>query len=548
MKNMKKIAIILAAALAAFSFASCNKEEIPASETGNGIVKVNLTVSNPGVDTKAVKTGWVSGDKLNMWFGTRTNASNAGKPDLVVKYDGTSWIKDTEAEVSGNEPAAFGTFKVIYEANNNWNYGNLNNIYSSKNYVCNSMAYQVPLMVFSNEVDYTYNDGVFNANISSWEYLTPIQFVITGLDSTKDPSNYLLKCPQLLTICGAMTGGDGVSVDKGYYYYRQIGVANEDGVAFYFYPDSDTETTTSFDFYLTDLANNTEKRVTLTGHIDNDKTRCQSIKFDASKFTTLSAGVVDGIFYSIGTTGKAAVEPMNYFLGSELYSGAIEIPASFTVGSNTYDVIKIDKYAFQNCTALTSVSLPEGLTTIEPHAFDNTSLTSLNLPATLKQIDESNSVFNGSTNLKITVAEGNSYFFVENELMYKDNKDNTYKLIFVPESKTGDIVLNAKTTSIVSNGTCFNLAADSFEFPAGYRWSPWGVFKGSIKDGFVVKFNNTTYESFTSVFGTTLSSTYMFSSGNMTKIVFSFPSEVSDDDFASLQAWFGTNAKEVVRR
>ena len=81
---MKRIIIAFAAIAAAFSLVSCNKEQIEAPSTE---LKLNIKVANldGSADTKAVKTGWVAGDKLNIWF-DETNYTN---PDLVIKYDGS---------------------------------------------------------------------------------------------------------------------------------------------------------------------------------------------------------------------------------------------------------------------------------------------------------------------------------------------------------------------------------------------------------------------------------------------------------------------------
>lgn len=98
---MKRIIIAFAAIAAAFSLVSCNKEQIEAPSTE---LKLNIKVANldGSADTKAVKTAWVAGDKLNIWF-DETNYTN---PDLVIKYDGSEWKKDATASVSGKEPAA----------------------------------------------------------------------------------------------------------------------------------------------------------------------------------------------------------------------------------------------------------------------------------------------------------------------------------------------------------------------------------------------------------------------------------------------------------
>lgn len=65
---MKKIIIALAAVAAAFCLASCSKE--PLAEQPAADIKLDIRVA--GFDespaTRAVKTSWVNGDKIIMWF------------------------------------------------------------------------------------------------------------------------------------------------------------------------------------------------------------------------------------------------------------------------------------------------------------------------------------------------------------------------------------------------------------------------------------------------------------------------------------------------
>ena len=46
------------------------------------------------------------------------------------------------------------------------------------------------------------------------------------------------------------------------------------------------------------------------------------------------------------------------------YTGNIVIPKSVTYNGNTYSVTSIDKYAFSNCSGLTSITIPNSVTSI----------------------------------------------------------------------------------------------------------------------------------------------------------------------------------------
>ena len=90
---MKKIWIITLLAVAtALSCAKINEqetvepEEKPAAEKTEGRIVFNIQVNQADVQTKAVKTGWETGDVVYVFF------SGAAAPKhLKMTFDGTSW-------------------------------------------------------------------------------------------------------------------------------------------------------------------------------------------------------------------------------------------------------------------------------------------------------------------------------------------------------------------------------------------------------------------------------------------------------------------------
>lgn len=107
---------------------------------------------------------------------------------------------------------------------------------------------------------------------------------------------------------------------------------------------------------------------------------CQNLKIITLPSTLKKIG--DHAFYDSGLTtikipdGVTTIEYDAFSDCSSLTS--IEIPESVTV---------IDSYAFSNCTSLTSVSLPDSVTNIAGWCFSGcTSLTSISLPKTLVSI------------------------------------------------------------------------------------------------------------------------------------------------------------------
>ena len=98
---------------------------------------------------------------------------------------------------------------------------------------------------------------------------------------------------------------------------------------------------------------------------------------------------IDGIHYSL-KGNEASVTSVT----EGEYSGDIIIPSSVTYqrGENLelYSVIGIDNYAFQCCDGLTSVTIPNSVTTIGESAFEQCSgLTSVTIPNSVKTIGES---------------------------------------------------------------------------------------------------------------------------------------------------------------
>lgn len=74
---------------------------------------------------------------------------------------------------------------------------------------------------------------------------------------------------------------------------------------------------------------------------------------------------VDGICYNLNTETKEAEVTKG-----KSYTGAISIPESiFAVGQN-YKVTRIGSSAFSGCSELTSVTIPNTVMSIGPHAFD----------------------------------------------------------------------------------------------------------------------------------------------------------------------------------
>lgn len=82
---------------------------------------------------------------------------------------------------------------------------------------------------------------------------------------------------------------------------------------------------------------------------------------------------VDGIYYNITSSEDLTVEVMykgsSYNSYHNEYAGAVVIPESVTHNDNTYSVTSIGYRTFQGCSELTSITIPNSVTSIEGFAF-----------------------------------------------------------------------------------------------------------------------------------------------------------------------------------
>ena len=251
---MKRLSIIAVTAIAALLSASCNKSiEAPMVPAPQGPIILDLDIAGFAGDTKAVKSGWADGDKLNLWFDdwNYTAQENNPTPDLVITYDGTKWTAGEIAAGRSLKPS--GKFAVLYEGFNDLTkyeskFDNGGQVYRAPSELINgTRTRQNNIVYYKHYLDYTYADNKLTATISDWETYSGVKILVKGLNHA-EAANYGL-CAKNTTAGEYLDEIGGVSIDPKYVsseYFPKVfslsgnyrgyvlGVPDVDGVAFYY--------------------------------------------------------------------------------------------------------------------------------------------------------------------------------------------------------------------------------------------------------------------------------------------------------------------------
>lgn len=305
---MKKYMIILAA-LFTMAAVSCQKTETSAENEESIHFDFNIASFDPG--TKAAKTAWSNGDKLNVWFDG--NGSNQTIPDLVLTYNGSQWVAGAlRSGVQANLKAS-GKVTLVYEGYNNlgsdpykyewYNYNEWFKPYFT--FPTWGDIYASPLVVCAEQQTYSYDSNTVMASISGWRFLTCFKVLVLNDNSgmtleaneyclqVKDASNTSARPQNAWTIYPTSNGAEVKYSDSADGWV--CGVPEASGVAFYYHSFSTTNKDVTFTLRYVDGSSPTSKTFTATNKtIDatydptndatNNNNKCQGVVLKYSQF------------------------------------------------------------------------------------------------------------------------------------------------------------------------------------------------------------------------------------------------------------------------
>lgn len=138
---------------------------------------------------------------------------------------------------------------------------------------------------------------------------------------------------------------------------------------------------------------------------------------------------IDGIYYNLNATAKTATVTE----GSG-YSGDVVIPQNVNYNNQTYTVTSIGNSAFYCCSSLTSITIPNSVTSIEGHAFGYSGLTSITISNSVTSIGER--AFSYCHNLTSVTSLIENPFLLK-ESVFTSNNSIVYSqaTLYVPQGK-----------------------------------------------------------------------------------------------------------------
>ena len=172
----------------------------------------------------------------------------------------------------------------------------------------------------------------------------------------------------------------------------------------------------------------------------------------------------DGVVYMVDSeSGNASV------LGITKRLESVSILDQVTISGTTYKVTSIGKEAFYHCSSLTSVTIPEGVTSIGDGAFEYCGLTSVTIPSSVTSIGSG--AFSCSYGLYITLTTvislikdpidiESNVFYNKRNLIVPDESVEKYKAMS-PWSSFSNIIGIGSTYTSPDDGIIYSVNSES---------------------------------------------------------------------------------------
>ena len=192
------------------------------------------------VGTRAVKTGWATGDKIYVWL---EGNQVAKRPDFTLTYGSGGWtaseLREGASLADGNKLAA------VYSSYNDLSVlaASSFNLVVPHETIGSVTAYAAPLYILTDGLTYSFDGTTITANLNKWLFDPALQVVISGLDNSLDYA-LNMSAPAYITVAS----GGSINVSLGCYLNYGSkdcakGLENNDGKAFYFKKLSPTSST-----------------------------------------------------------------------------------------------------------------------------------------------------------------------------------------------------------------------------------------------------------------------------------------------------------------
>lgn len=153
---------------------------------------------------------------------------------------------------------------------------------------------------------------------------------------------------------------------------------------------------------------------------------------------------------------------------------------------NGTNVTSIEDGAFSDCSALTSITLPDGLESIGDEAFSGTSLESIDIPTSVTSIGDGAFLLCGKLN-NVVIPEGitsighDTFEFCESldTITIPDTVTSIGDMAFYSCSKLNNITIPDRITSIGQQAFDRCVGLTTIDIPSGLTDIDWSVFAGS---------------------------------------------------------------------